>query len=303
MTIRGSLETFSLPELFQIIESGHKSGRLTFKPKTKNSNPDLDEVFQLWFDKGNFITIVNSLKQQFLTSKIINKGWIDIKTLIVFKFRCPKNKGLGSHLQEQNALSKVQLDLLFKMQVDELIKLFDIESASFKFEEIDNNGKIPSDNETFPWEEITGRQKKATELSLEGMRNFSHWSRFAKDMPLNSNGLQRLIDRCDLHFNSLEKYLCEMADGSASLHKIAIEVGVSNEKIQTTALSMILAGMVEEVPVKASNVAAFAGTNYTQSVRSSAFLEQTNTSVKTKKKSKVSNSLLKNLTNFLRNNF
>ena len=71
MSIRGSLETFSLPELLQIIGSGNKSGRLTLltftPPNCKNKDLQLNASFELWFERGNFVTIVNSLKYQALT--------------------------------------------------------------------------------------------------------------------------------------------------------------------------------------------------------------------------------------------
>lgn len=71
MAIQGSLETFSLPELCQIIESGYKTGRLIFNPGLKNANSDFKQTFELWFDQGNFITIINALKQQFLLTEIL----------------------------------------------------------------------------------------------------------------------------------------------------------------------------------------------------------------------------------------
>ncbi len=298
MTIKGSLKTFSLPELFQIIESGNKSGRLTFNPESKSSTANVKEIFELWFDKGNFVTIISSLKQQFVTSKIINKGWIDIKALIKYKLECSENTALGSYLQKQNILSKSQIDLLFKAQVAEVIKLFNVDCALFEFEETNSSGKIPSDNQEFPWSEITGQQIQAKELSLEAMRNLSDWSRFTEEMPLNRSGLQRLVNHCNLQFNSLEKYLCDTADGSISLKKISHKMGISIEQVQQTALSMILAGMVEEVPLINSNLAVSANTNYGQLSTTSV-----KTSPRNQGKSKASNSLLKNLTNFLKSNF
>ena len=300
MTIQGSLETFSLPELFQIIESGSKSGRLTFKPEPHTADSSLEVAFELWFDKGSFVTIVNPLKQQFLTSKTINRGWIDIKVLIDNKVHCPPNRSIGKYLSEQNLLDKEQIDSLFKAQIEEVIKLFKIDRAWFKFEELNASNKIPNDNADFPWEEMTGQQKKARELSLEAIRNIPPSSRFIAEIPPGHCGLQRLVNHCNLQFDTLEKYLCNMADGSISLRKIAREMEVSIDKVQTTALSMILAGLVEQVPVISTDFNIPVNATYNPSP---AFAEPRNQPAKTKGKSKVSNSLLKNLTNFLKNNF
>ena len=300
MTIKGSLETFSLPELFQIIDSGKKSGRLTFKPKSKGLSAGSQEVFEIWFDGGNFITVTSSFKQQFFNSKIINKGWIDIKELIQYQHDCPPNTAFGRYLQQESFLKRSQIDLLFKAQTRDVIKLFNVDSASFEFEEVNSKKIIPSDNKAFPWEEMTGQKVPAQELSLEAMRSLSDWSRFLEDMPLNQSGLQRLINHCNLQFNSLERYLCDTADGSISLKKISNEMNISIEQVQKTALSMIMAGMLEEVPVMSSNVAL---SNNAKDLQFSDSYRSDKTSTRNRGKSKASNSLLKNLTNFLKKNF
>jgi hypothetical protein len=299
MAIQGSLETFSLPELCQIIESGYKTGRLTFNPGLKNKNSDLKQTFELWFDKGNFITIINSLKHQFLLTEIQDNNWLDTQSLVSIKSSCPQNLAFGAYLQKQNILSSLQIDSLFEGQIYESIKLFNIDHAKFKFEEVDNQGIITSDGKAFPWREMTGRQKKATELSLTAMRNFSNWSRFAADMPTDDCGLQKLVTSHDLQLSSLEEYLWQTANGSTSLKIIAQKMGISKEKVQQTALSMIFVGLVEEVPITDRPM----DIDTAVLTKQSTFIEQSNVAIKTRNKVKVSNSLINNLVSFLRNNF
>lgn len=299
MSIQGSLETFSLPELFQIIESGHKTGRLTFNPDLESTNSNLKETFQLWFDQGNFITIINSLKHQFLITEIHDNNWGDAQSLVKIKDSYPQNLAFGAYLHQQNILSSSQIDSLFEGQIYEATKLFNIDLAWFEFEEVDNQGIIPSDGKAFPWQEMTGRQKKATELSLTAMRNFSNWFRFAADMPANDCGLEKLVTVHDLELSPLEEHLWQTANGSTTLKTIAQKMGVSVEKVQQTALSIIFVGLVEEVPV----------TNPAMNIDTPIFAQQTtlgekgNVATKTKNKFKVSNSLINNLVSFLKNNF
>ena len=299
MAIQGSLESFSLPELCQIIESGYKTGRLTFNPGLKNENADLKQTFELWFERGNFITIINSLKQQFLLTEIKDNYWVDAQSLVRIKSSCPQNQAFGVYLQQQNILSSSQIDSLFEGQIYEFIKLFNIDRACFKFEEVDNQGVIPSDGKAFPWQEMTGRQKKATELSLTAMRNFLNWSRFVADMPSNDCGLQKLVTSHDLQLSSLEEYLWQTANASTSLKIIAQKMGISVEKVQQTALSMIFVGLVEEVPVTDPSM----DIDTAVLAKKTAFIEQSNVAIKTRNKVKVSNSLINNLVSFLRNNF
>lgn len=302
MTIKGSLETFSMPELFQLIDLGSKSGRLTFRSKSKDLNSSSQEVFEIWFDKGNFITVISSLKQQFFTSKIINKGWIDIKELIQYQLDCPSDTPFGIYLQKAKLLERPQLDLVFQAQISNVIKLFDVDYGYFEFEELNSQGKIPSDNTEFPWQEITGRKIQAKELSLEAMRNLSDWSRYTEDMPTNQSCLQRLVNHCNLQFNSLERHLCDSADGSISLKKISSEMDISIEQVKRTALSMIMAGMLEEVSLASSGVVLSPNIKENQSPKIHT-KGKASTRKNKSNKSKASNSLLKNLTNFLKNNF
>jgi hypothetical protein len=304
MTISGSLETFSLPELFQIIDSGHKSGKLIFKPdiEIKDINSDLHGTFELWFDRGNFVTIINSLKYQSLIDEIQTNTWVSSKLLVKSKYSCPKNTPFGNYLQEQNFITQSQIDSLFKAQVDTVCKLFNISSAQFKFEELDHDNKIPSDGELLPYKEMTGKQKKASELTLEGMRILLNWSHFAEELPAKDMGLQKLVNHHDSQFTTLENHLWNAANGSISLNKIALTNGFSIEEVQQAALAMIFIGLVEEVLV--TNQVLNAQTAYKYELTNQpVFAEPGNIAIKTKNKSKVSNSLINNLVSFLRNNF
>jgi len=300
MPINGSLETFSLPELFQIIESGGKTGRLSFKPGLKKADVSLRKKWKLWFKKGHFIGITNPLKDQSLIDKIIEHNWVETKSLVRAKYSCPDKKDLGSYLQKESILTSSQIDLLFKIQLDETIELFNAEFGSFKFEDLNNISKTVSDGETFPWKEMTGRQKKATELSLEAMRSFSNWSRFAEDLPLAECGLQRLVDGHNLKLNFVESHLWNMADLSISLKKIAHNQAIDLEVIQQTALSMIFAGLVEEVPIQNTAFKVKSSTKFRQK---EVLAGNTNFGTKARNKSQVSHSLIENLVGFLRNNF
>ncbi|MGL6342081.1 MAG: DUF4388 domain-containing protein [Waterburya sp.] len=298
MTISGSLETFSLPELFQIIQSGNKSGRLSFNPGLKNADPELKGTFELWFQRGNFVAIINSLKYQSLIAEIQNNNWLSSKLLVQTKYSCPPNQALGEYIQQKKILTSSQIDLLFQSQLDAASKLFDVSFAWFKFEEIDSSNQIPSDGEQFPWKEMTGKHKQATEILLESMRQFSDWSRFAEEMPAAESSLQKLVSEHDLHLNYLESHLWNTANSSTSLKEISQKMEVGLETIQQTALALIFAGLVEETPiistvVKTKNVPNFA----TQT----ALIGENN--IQTTSKSKASNSLINNLVSFLRNNF
>lgn len=302
MTISGFLETFSLPELFQIIDLGKKSGRLLFEPMSNNDSVEMKGTFELWFDRGCFVSITNSLSNRSLiTGEIENSSWDNGKVLLKAKHNCPSNKALGECLLEENVISEAKIDSLFESQVDTVSKLFNVSSAKFKFEELNSSNKIPIDGVQFPYKQMTGKQKKASVISLEAMRKFSDWSRFAEEMPAGDMGLQQLTaPPKDVQLVFLENYLWNIADRSTSLKEVANKIGISLEEVQQTALSMIFAGLVEEMPVVKAKTKTF---NASQFAKEPAFAGGGNVAVSSKDKSQVSKSLVNNLLGFLRNKF
>lgn len=300
MSIRGSLETFSLPELFQIIGSGKKSGRLQFTPHTELDDPQDNTTFKLWFKKGYFIAITNSSQYQALIEKIQEKNWIDSMVLVKNKYLCPANKAFGTYLKENNLLNEAQREWLFDQQISQVYKLFKIKDGSFNLEEINEKNKIASDGEEFPVKEMTGKKRKIIELSLAAMRNFSDWARFAEDIPPAETGLRKVASSCDLQLTSLEKHIWNSANGSISLKKLAKQKEVDLQAVQRTTLSMIFAGLVEETRV-VSPAEQFIS-NPTRNL-SPAFAGGDNVALKSKTKSKASKSLISNLVSFLKDNF
>ena len=300
MTIRGSLNTFSLPELFQIIESGKKSGILTFTPGFEKGSSKVQGVgvYELWFEKGNFVLVVNSMNYQSLIADIRDNNWIDFKILIKAQNSCPTNSPFGACLQQQELLDESQIDSLFQNQLNTIRQLFEIDRAWFKFEEIVPNERI-SQEEQFLWKEMTGRQKRPAELSIEAMRDLSDWQRFEEDLPTATSGLQKLTDKHQMQLTFLEEKVWNYADGTVALKTIAQEVSTSLEEIQRIALSMILTGIVEEVPV--ANAAFQTATPKFAS--QTALAANSNVAFKPADKSEVSNSLINNLVSFLKNNF
>lgn len=299
MSMRGSLETFSLPELFQIIGLGNKSGRLSFSPKPENNDIQLNTTFELWFERGNFVAIVNTLKYQGLIEMIQENVWVESRTLVKSKYLCPPNKSFGNYLKEQKLLDISQINSLYVQQLNKTKKLFNVKSARFKFEEINDKNKIASDGETFPWTEMTGISKQAVELSLEAMRDFSNWSRFAEEIPPAYMGLKKLVPSCDIELIHMEQHLWDMADGLISLQKIAEKREFDLLTVQRTALSMIFAGIVEEVPVISTKKISSSMPKRKQLNHR----EANNLAVTTETKAKISRSLINNLVSFLKENF
>ena len=295
--MEGFIDTFSLLELFQIIESGKKSGKLSFTPIFKKDSPQIEgaKLFKLWFNQGNFVSLVILMSPESLITNIQDNGWIDSETLAEVQNSCPQDEPFGTCLQQQKLSSESQINSLFEIQLDTVRQLFKVDRAWFKFEEIDRGDRI-SEARDFPWKEMTGKQKRPAELSIEAMRDISNWQRFEEDLPTAISGLRKLNgDRMQL--TSLEEKVWNYADGTVALKTIAHEASASLEEIQRIALSMILAGIVEEVPMAKAIHTAIPISSQT------AVAANSSVAFKPAGEPKVSNSLINNLVSFLKNNF
>ena len=135
MPITGSLNDFSLPELFNFIEKGRKTGLLTIIP-VKESSTSLSPVYYIWVERGCLVAVANRLDQLGLTALIEQRQGISNRVVTKLAQFCPPNKPLGLYLKEQSALQIEQLEYLFNVQVvQQVFTLFQLEDAWFKFEQ------------------------------------------------------------------------------------------------------------------------------------------------------------------------
>jgi hypothetical protein len=135
MPITGSLNDFSLPELFNFIDKGRKTGLLTIIP-VKESSASLSPVHYIWVERGYLVAVANRLDQLGLTALIEQRQGISNRVVTKLAQFCPHNKPLGLYLKEQGALQTEQLEHLFNAQVvQQAFTLFQLKDARFKFEQ------------------------------------------------------------------------------------------------------------------------------------------------------------------------
>ncbi len=64
MSINTSLELFSLADLFRLIESDRKSGRLTIHISSEAQKPNLKKIYYIWFEDGYFVAVSDRLNHK-----------------------------------------------------------------------------------------------------------------------------------------------------------------------------------------------------------------------------------------------
>jgi hypothetical protein len=173
MAVTGYLAEFSLPELFQFLDQGHKTGLLTINGLSVDRNRNSQSHY-IWVHEGRIVAAAASLDQKGLLSMIAQRGWLSDRVVSrlaqVFSNKTPMGLCLKSH----GLLEAEQLKVLFKSQVlRRVCALFQLQDGQFEFQT-----KVP-----LPLAEMTGLSVPATEATLMSLRALRDWTALKDKLP------------------------------------------------------------------------------------------------------------------------
>jgi hypothetical protein len=135
MSITGSLTDFSLAEISQFMERGHRTGLLTLRTESESPGKP-PSVHYLWIERGSLVATANELNCQGLISLIVQYQWSSERVVTKLAQFCPPDKPLGLYLKNQGALQAEQLKHLFQVQVlQQVCPLFQLQDALFNFDQ------------------------------------------------------------------------------------------------------------------------------------------------------------------------
>jgi len=239
MAITGYLAEFSLAEIFQFLEQGHKTGLLTIVAGP-DQRPPLTQAHYIWFRQGLIVAAANETDGQGLCRLINRWGWLGDRAAFRLAQSCPADKPVGLYLKSQGILDAEQLKLLFYTQVmRQVCALFVIEDGSFHFD-----GHAP-----IPGTELTGLSAPATEVTLAGLRALRDWSALADKLPEPGSTLISVIQgKPHLRLKSTEWQIWEFTDGHTQISEIAMRLNLSVEHVRKIAFRLIVVGLIEELP-------------------------------------------------------
>lgn len=281
MCVTGFLSDFSLPEIFQFIEKGHKTGLLTLRA-LPDSRSKPGQSYYIWMRQGRIVAAANRLDQQGLVSLIDGRQWISDRVFDkVVHWCCPIDQPLGLYLKNQGVLQAAQLKRLFQIQVlQQVCGLFQLKDAEFTFEK---NVPIPS-------REMTGLTVPATEAALVALRVLRNWTALADKLPDPDSALvSTIVGQPQYRLDTLEWQVWEYTKGTVPLKAIAEQLRLPIEKVQQVAFRVITVGIVEEIPlVQVSSSPPAAESLPTQLINEA-------------QKQNISQSFMQNLVGFLRN--
>ena len=285
MATTSSLAEFSLPELFQFLDQGSKTGLLTLRFQLDTPNNET-RVRHALIHQGRIVAVTKRLDPQCLLAMICQRGWISPEVLREQVNRCPANIPIGLYLKTQGFLQPEQLRLLFHAQVlQQVCALFRLTDARFKFDS----------KATLPTTEMTGLSLSATEATLMGLRVLRDWRSLTDKLPEPTSALSRIVvGKRHLRLDSLEGRLWQMANSSVPLDAIASQLKQPIEVIQQTAFRLISVGLVAEVPMLAPSRARCADDDLLEPIAATVNPDKENNG------QPLSNSFMQNLLGFLR---
>lgn len=250
MSISSSLKSFSLPELFRLIEAGSKSGRLIVQIPQSTRTTKLKGIYYVWFKEGYLVAVSDRLNHKGLISLIEARGWLSPAIVSRLRTLCPPEVPLGIYLQKMKLLNKEKLSLIFQLQLHQVYQLFNLDGGQFRFDEL---SELQDRILTIPWLEMTGQKIKTTEVSMYALRLVEKWDIFHEQLPEPNWALKRLVKKSHLRLTALERQIWELADGNTSLSQISEAIGQSLKDIQITTFRMAAVGLVEELFVSSQN--------------------------------------------------
>ncbi|WP_088243858.1 DUF4388 domain-containing protein [Calothrix rhizosoleniae] len=241
MAIAGRLAEFSLPEVFQLLEQGNKTGLLTLRTSPEGLLQTVQNYY-IWLKEGRIVAAASRLDCQGLLTMLRRRNWID-EHLFKITAICALNKPLGTILKTAGIIRLEQLKMLFYIQViQKVCCLFEFQDGYFKF---DSKASIPLS-------EMTGLSAPATEVTLAGLRALKKWDALLEKLPDTNSGLISTIKgKPHMHLNQEEWKMWEFVDGKTSVKTISQQLNISMDNIQRIAFRLITVNLCEEIPFAA----------------------------------------------------
>lgn len=231
--LQGNIEKFTLPEIFQLIAAGRKSGTLGIQRD--------DSIVMVYFDSGD-VTYGYGPRQTFhLGQQLRQKGIISAEQLdeaVAIQARSDNGKRLGSILVDKRFIDRADLESVVRQQVEELLySLLAWQSGSFKFYE----NQFPTD------EEITVRLSTENVI-LEGLRRLDEQQLIDETLPDLSaiytitaaqSGRSRSVTLSADEWN-----LMALVNNQRSLEQITAQSSLPRERTLRLLAQLKLAGLI-----------------------------------------------------------
>jgi hypothetical protein len=233
--LQGNVGQFTLPEIFQLIANGRKTGTLGIQKD--------DDIVMIYFEKGQIIYGYGPRKTYHLGQLLKERGKITAKQLddaVATQARKASSKRLGQILMEKRYIDRADLEKVVRSQVEELVySLLAWDSGTFKFYE-----------NQYPTQEEIMVNISVENAILEGCRRTDEINRahgalpdFEQILTIAPAPLER---RTDISFQADEWNLLALVNGQRTINEIVEISNLSRMETVQKLAALKLAGLVAE---------------------------------------------------------
>jgi hypothetical protein len=248
MTLSGSLSELSLPEIFQFLDLGKKTGLLTIRD-LRDLHTGKSLARHIWLQNGRIVAAGTSLDHRGLFRLIEKKGWVTEEFRPEFERLIKENEPLGKNLRHLGILKSEQLKSLFGIQVvREIFSLLSLQAGMYRFDE----------KKDVPNSETTGLSLSANEITLMGLRGLKDWRSLQGKLPKQGSTLFAIIPgQPHLRLDEGEKQVMDSANGSMNLLMIAEKLQLPIQEVLQISFRLIMVGLVDELPDPNGDMSSF----------------------------------------------
>jgi len=237
MAIKGNLHEVGLPDVFQLLAMGQKTGCLAVTDRTNFG--------YVYFDRGRitYATIVN--RRDRLGDLLVKNNLLrpeDLAAAVEEQARQPQRR-LGEILVERGLITQEQLEHYIRLQIEEAIyHLFTWTQGTFQFEpdvRPDPHALLVSIN--------------PENVLLEGARRIDEWSLIEKKIPSFDLVFALEVGRSleGLELTEEQRKILPLLDGSRSVREVVDESGLLEFDVAKAIFGLLQAGLVRPAGQKA----------------------------------------------------
>lgn len=235
MDLQGKIEKFNVPEIFQLISSGKRTGTLGLHRHNQS--------VIVYFKDGNITYAYAPNRRNRLGDRLVAHGKIGAKELqdiLLHQRKAGDRRRLGMILVEKQLAKPEDIEQVLKEQVaDTVFSLMTWDEGVFKFYE----GR-------FPTEEDTTLALPTENLILEGIRRADELNRLMTKLPALDKRIRiRPLDDgqpADIHLTAQEWNFMALCDGHRTIGRLLSDSG-SDPLLMLKILMKLLGARIVEV--------------------------------------------------------
>jgi len=244
LDLKGNIERFTLPEIFQLLAAGRKSGTLGIQRD--------DSIVMVYFKNGEIVYGYGPRQTFHLGQLLKQRGAItpsQLEQAVQIQARSENSKRLGEIMISRRFIDRADLERVITSQVEELLySLMSWNSGQFKFYE-----------DQFPTEEEVTVRLSAENVILEGVRRIDE----AKMIRETLSDVTTIFtisaaqgNRRDVDLPGAEWNVMALVDGHRTVDDICRASSLEREETVRLMAQLKLAGLITPTEARASRTSS-----------------------------------------------